>query len=106
MTHDENNVLTDHELVIVRDFLRRKNMQMYTYGMNILVDLMHWIVHGVIIFLSEPKKTHLKLPSYPKKSKTSDFIKMAGVLRWEHVTGRFFIRYLTHSQCHPSLHFL
>ena len=56
MTHDENNVFTDHELVIVRDFLRRKNMQMYTYGMNILVDLMYWIVHGVIIFLSEPKK--------------------------------------------------
>ena len=50
MTHDENNVLTDHELVIVRDFLRRKNMQMYTYGMNILVDLMYWIVHEVIIF--------------------------------------------------------
>ena len=39
-------------------------MYVYIYEMNILVDLMYWIVHEVIFFISEPKKkTHLTLPS-------------------------------------------
>ena len=41
MIHDENNVLTDDELVIVGDFLGRQNMHVRTYGMNILGDLMY-----------------------------------------------------------------
>ena len=31
--------------------------------MNTLMDLMYWIEHEVIIFLSEPKKTNLTLSS-------------------------------------------
>ena len=41
MIYDENNVLTDDELVIVGDFLGRQNMHVRTYGMNILGDLMY-----------------------------------------------------------------
>ena len=48
MIHRENNVLTDDELVIVRNFLRTpKHACLYI------------TVYEVIIFLSEPKKTHL-----------------------------------------------
>ena len=62
MIHDQNNVLTDDELVIVRAFLRTsKHACLYIYKMNILMDLMYWIVHEVIIFLSEPKKDSLKV---------------------------------------------
>ena len=36
----ENNVLTNDELVIVRDLLKESNMHVYTYGGNILVDFL------------------------------------------------------------------
>ena len=39
MIHDENNQLRDDELAIVRDFLERQNMRLYTYEMNILDNL-------------------------------------------------------------------
>ena len=41
MIHDENNVLTDDELVIVRDFLRTSKHACLLYEMNILVDLVY-----------------------------------------------------------------
>ena len=42
MIHDQNNVLTDDELVIVRAFLRTsKHACLYIYKMNILMDLMY-----------------------------------------------------------------
>ena len=42
MIHDQNNVLTDDELVIVRAFLRTsKHACLYIYKMNILTDLMY-----------------------------------------------------------------
>ena len=34
----ENDVLTNDELVIVRDLLKESNIHVYTYGVNILVD--------------------------------------------------------------------
>ena len=40
-------------------------MYIYKYGMNILGDLMYWAMYEVIIFLSEPKKTHLTLSFIP-----------------------------------------
>ena len=40
-------------------------MHIYKYGMNILGDLMYWTMYEVIIFLSEPKKTHLTLSFIP-----------------------------------------
>ena len=43
MIHDENHVLTDDELVIVRIFSGRQNMYVYTYGMNIFVDFMYYV---------------------------------------------------------------
>ena len=50
MIHDENNVLIDDQLVIVRDFLRTSK-HAYSYIRNEhLVDLMYLIVHEVIIF--------------------------------------------------------
>ena len=53
MIHDENNVLMDDELVVIRDFLRKsKHACLYT-RMNILVDLSCWIIYEVII-LKEP----------------------------------------------------
>ena len=39
MIHDENNVLTDDELVVVRDLLRNSKHACLIYKMNILVDL-------------------------------------------------------------------
>ena len=39
VVHDENNELTDDELVIVRNFSNRQNKQAFTYKMNITVDL-------------------------------------------------------------------
>ena len=36
----ENDVLTNDELVIVRDLLKESNMHVYTYGGNILVDFL------------------------------------------------------------------
>ena len=42
MIHDQSNVLTDDELVIVRAFLRTsKHACLYIYKMNILMDLMY-----------------------------------------------------------------
>ena len=42
MIHDQNNVLTDDELVIDRAFLRTsKHACLYIYKMNILMDLMY-----------------------------------------------------------------
>ena len=41
MIHDENNVLTNDELVIVRDFLRTSKHACFIYKMNILMDLMY-----------------------------------------------------------------
>ena len=40
-------------------------MHVYIYEMNTLVDLMYWIVHEMIIFLSEQKKTYVTLSSIP-----------------------------------------
>ena len=53
MIHDENNVLTADELVVVRDLLRNSKHACLIYKMNILVDLSCWIMYEVII-LSEP----------------------------------------------------
>ena len=39
MIHDENDVLTDNEFVIARDFLKKSNMHAYIYKMNFLVGL-------------------------------------------------------------------
>ena len=39
VVHDENNELTDDELVIVRNFSNRQNKQAFTYKMNITVGL-------------------------------------------------------------------
>ena len=39
-------------------------MHAYIYEMNILVDLMYWIVHEVIIFLNEPIES-LKVVIHP-----------------------------------------
>ena len=38
MIHDENNGLTDDELVVVRGQLKSQNMRVYISEMNILVD--------------------------------------------------------------------
>ena len=40
-------------------------MHIYKYGMNILGDLMYWAMYEVIIFLCQPKKTHLTLSFIP-----------------------------------------
>ena len=37
--HDENDVLTDDELVVARGLLGNQGMDACTYEMNILVDL-------------------------------------------------------------------
>ena len=37
--HDENDVLTDNELVVARNFLRESRYGIYIYKMNFLVDL-------------------------------------------------------------------
>ena len=39
MIHDENNVLTDDELVVVRDFLRKSKHACLYIRMKILLDL-------------------------------------------------------------------
>ena len=39
MIHDENDVLTNNELIVARDFLKSKNMDVYTHKMNFLVGL-------------------------------------------------------------------
>ena len=41
MIHNENNVLTDDELVFVRGQLKSQNMHAYISQMNILMDLMY-----------------------------------------------------------------
>ena len=40
-------------------------MHIYKYGMNIHGDLMYWAMYEVIIFLCQPKKTHLTLSFIP-----------------------------------------
>ena len=39
MIHDENDVLTDDELVVARNFLKNQNMHACIYEMNFLVGL-------------------------------------------------------------------
>ena len=58
MIHDENDVLTDDELVLPGIFLKSQNMHVYIYKMNFLVGLSCWIIYEVII-LSESKKKKL-----------------------------------------------
>ena len=70
-----NDLLTDDELVVARGLLRKSNMHVYIYKMNILVDLGCWIMPEVIIF-KWAKWTHLTLSSYPKMSHV---IEMKGV---------------------------
>ena len=65
MIHDENNVLIDDQLVIVRDFLRTSK-HAYSYIRNEhLVDLMYLIVHEVIIFFKWAKKDSLNVVIHP-----------------------------------------
>lgn len=56
MINDENNVLTDDELVIARTFWKRRNMHVYGYEMNIPTDLRYRIMYKLLsdIFLSQP----------------------------------------------------
>ena len=60
MIHNENDVWTDDELVVVRDLQEIQNMHVYIYETNILVDLRCWIMYEVII-LSKPKKDSLNV---------------------------------------------
>ena len=55
-------------------------MHVYVYATNFLVGLSCSIIHEGII-LSEPKKNHLTLTSYPKMS---DVMDMVGVVRRLH----------------------
>ena len=55
MIHDENDVLTDDELVVARNFLKSQSMHAYIYKTYFLVDLGRRIMYEVII-LSEPKR--------------------------------------------------
>ena len=64
MIHDENDVLTDDELAIARNFLKNQNMHACTYKMNFLVGLSCWIIYEVII-LSESKKGSLNAAIIP-----------------------------------------
>ena len=44
MIDDKNNVLTDYELFIVRNFFKLQNMHAYTYEISIPMDLRLLIV--------------------------------------------------------------
>ena len=47
--HDENDVLTDDQLVVARSILRSQNIHVYINETNVLVDLGCSIMHEVII---------------------------------------------------------
>ena len=55
-------------------------MSIYAMQNEFHMDLVCWIMHEMIS-LSEPKKTHLILLSYLKKTKTSDLIEMVGGIK-------------------------
>ena len=70
-------------------------MSVYTYEMDILVDLSYRIIYEVII-LSESNKTHLTLSLYPK---ISDVIEMVGVPGRGHAPDKFWLDII-----HPSIY--
>ena len=80
--HDENAVLTDDELVVVRGILR-KSKHTCLYVRN-----EHPLRFKLLNHTWYSNETHLMLSSYPK---TFDVIEMVGVPNWGHVTGKFLL---------------
>ena len=89
--HDENDVLTYDELVVVRDILKKsKHACLYIrnehpLGFKLLKSCMRWL------FLSEPNKAHLMLLLYLEKPKTPDVIEMVGMLTWVYQLFKFWL---------------
>ena len=97
MMHDENDVLTDDELVVARSFLK-KSKHACLYIQNEYPRGFRLLNHASGDYFKLAKYTHLMLSSYPK---TSDVIEMVCQLGQFGPIVQILIRYLSHSQ---SLH--
>ena len=99
MIHDENDVLTDDELVVVRGILR-KSKHACLYIWNEFPHGFRLLNHAWGAYFKWAKWTHLILSSYLR---TSDVIEMVCQLGQVGLIVQILIRYLSHS---PSLHLL
>ena len=72
--HDENDVLTDNELIAARDFLKKAKYACL-YIQNEVPRGFKLLNHIRGDYFNEPNRTHLTLTSYPKMS---DVVEMKG----------------------------